>query len=543
MSLSTKQTPPPSVRQPVSFRRLAARTLPVLILLAGWSLRLHALGAKSLWYDELRQVEVAQAPIDQWGALLIQHAARPLDYLITRAILPATGPVDGPAGRAEFWLRFPDALWGLLTLAAFWPLARRWLDRRAAWAAWPMFAAAPLAVQYSQELRPYALYLLLSALSFYLLDCALGLGARRQRGQARHWAAFALVSAAGTLTHFFYAFLIGAQAVFVVGLFAAEWLRARRANWRGLLAFASGAAAGAVGLVVGFSPEHAGLYATSFLGALFAAPAEGGLVSDTGIAVHLTTSLDADFFVHGLLPFLGGGEGLALVLFVALVLLGLLAFVRRQPARLALALLWLLLAPGLVILYLQYRQQFFALRYILYALPIYLILAAAGLSALAGALAARWRPAAGPALLSLGLALLVGLQLQRVAFEYTVPKDDWRRVAEFLTRNTRPGDTLGAPDVQAFIRFYAPHQQAVIVDANDLGPHEEALANGERFWFIDSTYTLLPVAETQAWARALPNVTFQLDPAIKVIFVDPSLSQAGMLAEAQTFVVPPPSIP
>jgi hypothetical protein len=517
--------------------------LPVIILLAGWALRVHALGAKSLWYDELRQVEVAQAPLSQWEPLLIQHAARPVDYLITHDILPGAGPADGPAGRVEFWLRFPAALWSLLTLAAFWPLARRWLDQRAAWAAWAMLAAAPLAVQYSQELRPYSLYLLLGVLSCYHLDCALGLGARPKRAPALHWTAFALVSAAGTLTHFFFAFLIFAQAVFVGGLFAAGWLRSRRPNWRGSLAFAAGAAAGMGGLVVGFSPEHASSYASEFLGALVAAPATGGLVSDTGVMVHLATTLDADFFLHGVLPFFGGGEGLALVAFSALVLLGLFAFARRDPARLVMALLWLLLAPGLVIVYLQYRQQFFALRYILYALPVYLMLAAAGLSALSGALGRRWRRAGGQALYGAGLALLLFSQLQRVAFNYTVPKDDWRRVGRFLTLNARPGDTLGAPDVQAFIRFYAPHQQATIVDANDLGPHKEALANGERFWFVLSTYTLDPMGETQAWAESLPGVTFQLDPVIKVIFVDQNLSQAGMLAEAQRFVVPPQSIP
>jgi uncharacterized membrane protein len=521
------------------------RALPMIVLLAGWALRVHDLGAKSLWYDELRQIEVAQAPLAQWEPLLIQHAARPLDYLITHAILPGAGPADAPAGRAEFWLRFPAAVCGLLTLAAVWPLARRWLERPAAWAAGAMLAAAPLAVQFSQELRPYSLYLLLSVLSFYHLDCALSArpqGSRPRRAPALHWAAFALVSAAGTLTHFFFAFLIFAQAVFVSAVFAVGWLRSRRPNWRGLLAFAAGAAAGVGGLVVGFSPEHASSYASDFLRALAAAPAAGGLVSDTGVTVHLATTLDADFFLRGVLPFFGGGEGLALIAFSALVLLGLFAFARRDPARLVMALLWLLLAPGLVIVYLQYRQQFFALRYILFALPVYLMLAAAGLAILSEALS-RWRRAGGQALYGVGLALLLFFQVQRTAFNYTVPKDDWRRVGQFLTLNTRPGDTLGAPDVQAFIRFYAPHQQAVIVDANDLGPHKEALANGERFWFVVSTYTLDPMGETQSWAESLPGVTFQLDPVIKVIFVDQSLSQAEMLAEAQKFVVPPPSKP
>lgn len=535
---------------PLNWRGVASRALPVILLLAGWGLRVHALAAKSLWYDELRQVEVAQAPLSQMNDLLIEHAARPLDYLVTHALLPYTGAVDGAAGRAEFWLRFPAAVWSLLALAAFWPLARRWLDPPAAALAGALFAAAPLAVQYSQELRPYSLYLLLSVLSFYCLDCALGLGRRPQRAPALHWAAFALLSAAGTLTHFFYAFLIFAQGVFVAGWFVASWLRALRSRrgpgarfaWRGLLAFALGAAAGLCGLTIGFSPEHASSYASEFLSALVAAPSSGGLVSDTGITVRLADTLDANFFVRGVLPFFGGGEGPALIMFSALVLIGLFVLARRQPARLALALLWLLLAPGLVILYLQYRQQFFALRYILYALPIYLLLAAAGLAALSRALARGWGREAGLGLAAAGLALLVFFQLQRVAFYYAQPKDDWRRVARFLTLNARPGDMLGAPDVQAFIRFYAPRQPATIIDANDLGPHQEALDNGERFWFIDSTYTLQPLAETQDWARALPGVTFQLDPVIRVIFVDPNVSQAEMLAEAQKFVVPPPSL-
>src|SRR5262249_30656595 len=157
-----------------------------------------------------------------------------------------------------------------------------------------------------------------------------------------------------------------------------------------------------------------------------------------------------------------------------------------------------------VIVYLQYRSQFFALRYILYALPIYLLLSAAGVWSLVDWIIRNTTQArVGGALFAAATALLIVFQLQRVVFDYHVPKDDWRRLGEFLMLNTRPGDTLGAPDVQAFIRFYAPNQKAALVDANDLGPHQQALANGERFWFVDSTYTLLPVGETQQWARSL----------------------------------------
>src|SRR4029079_16108485 len=90
-----------------------------------------------------------------------------------------------------------------------------------------------------------------------------------------------------------------------------------------------------------------------------------------------------DFIFRAVLPFFGGGEGLALVLFAGLALAGLMVFARRDRARLALAALWGAARPALVIIYLIYRGQFFALRYILFALPIYLLLTAAGLGALA----------------------------------------------------------------------------------------------------------------------------------------------------------------
>jgi uncharacterized membrane protein len=514
----------------------------VLSLLGGWELRLHALGAKSLWYDELRQVEVAQHPLHQIPELLIEHAARPLDYLVTHVWLAGLGPVDASLSRAEFWLRFPAAVWGLLAVAAFLPLARRWLrplaGRRpaAAHLALALLAGAPLAVDYSQELRPYALYLLLTVLSFYAFD-------RAWSGQRRGWLLAGTILTLGTLTHFFFAMLVAAQALFVALAVAHTVLRRRPARpWRPLLGFGLGAALSLAALFVAARPAHIVLFAEQFFRALAGLPT-AGLVSDTGVVVPVSQTVNLSFLLNGLLPLFGGGAGWALVPFVGLALLGLVSLARRDPARAALAALWLLLAPALVIVYLQYRQQFFALRYILFALPIYLLLIAAGLAALAEWASRRLGPRAGTALLVCGWLLLGGLQLRAVARDYAVPKDDWRRVGAFLTANVRPGDTLGAPDVQAFIRFYAPQQPAAIVDSIARGPHEEALANGERFWFVWSDYTLVPIDATRDWVTGLPSVTLQLDPRIKLIFVHPGRTHAQMLAEAETFIIPPPSLP
>ncbi|MCC7358833.1 MAG: glycosyltransferase family 39 protein [Anaerolineales bacterium] len=516
------------------------RWLTVLLLLGGWALRLHALGAKSLWYDELRQVEVAQRPLSQMSDLLIIHAARPLDYGLTHFWLAGLGPVDTANSRAEFWLRYPAALWGLLALAAFLPLARRWLrpigrHPAAPLAALALFALAPPAVQYSQELRPYALFLLLAVLSAYALDRAWTLG------RTRDWFTLGALAVLGALTHFFFALFVAAQGVFVAVAVVAAAVR-RQPRWGDLLRFGLGAAAGGAALFVAARPAHLVLFAEQFLGALAEAPV-AGLVSDTGLSVPVTTVVNADFIFNGVLPFFGGGVGWALAPFLALAALGLAAWARQSPARAAWGALWLLLAPALVIVYLQFRQQFFALRYILFALPIYLLLVSAGLVTLAKWLERRINVRANAAALLLGVLGLGLLQFGEVRHDYGVPKDDWRRVGAFLIANVRPGDMLGAPDVQAFIRFYAPDQPAVIVDSSERGPHEQALANGERFWFVWSDYTLAPVDATRAWVSALPSVTIDLDPRIRVVFIHPGRTQAEMLAEAQGFVIPPPTRP
>lgn len=517
-----------------------ARWWAVSLLLAAFALRVHALDAKSLWYDELRQVEVAQQPLESLTPFLLLHAGRPLDYLVTHALLQSGGQ--------EFWLRTPALLWSTLAAAVLYALARRWFQARTALWALALFAASPFAVQYAQELRPYALYLLLSLLAFYTLERALAPAAPRWA-----WLALAVIAAAGSLTHFFYAFVLSAQGLYC--LLGLAW-PPRRPRWRRSLAgLAAAGLAGFAALWVAAKPEHLLLFARRFLVALGVAASGGALIAETGIPLRVNAAVNLDFFLKGLLPALGAGPGLAaLLLYNGLALLGLAALAARQRRRLVLVVLWLAVTPALVVVYLQFRQQFFALRYVLFALPGYLLLVAHGLDVVTGhrAKEARrgtqdietpawigWLRRAAPMAV---LAVLLGFGLNGIRLEYLTPKDDWRRVGAFLTANVRPGDTLGAPDVQAFIRFYAPDQPAAIVDTSARGPHEQALANGERFWFVWSDYTLLPVDDTRAWVNSLSSVTIQLDPRIKVIFVHPGRTQAEMLEEAEGFVIPAPSL-
>lgn len=523
---------------------LQRRLWLVLILLAAFAFRVHTLGAKSLWYDELRQIEVASHPLADFPSELAKHSARPLDYWLTHYLLRA--------GHQELWLRYPALLWGTLSVALMFPLARRWFDGRTALIASALMAAAPIGVQYSQELRPYALYLLFTLISFWGLERALGphppapspevctlseaersrratSGEEGREGEAGFWLLFALASIGGALTHYFYAYLLTAQALFVAGLFLFLKLR-----WPQLAAFMMSALAGYAALFVAANPLMLTLFAENFLGALVQAPVSS-LPVDT-FAAGGADKIDQAFFVKGLLPAYGGGPGAALVVFNVLAVTGLIALAFRDRRRLAISVLWLCLAPGLVILYLQYRQEFFANRYVLFALPVYLLLIARSLATLT-----RRLPFGG-ALTLAALLILLAFDFNQLEAYYRQPKDDWRRVGTFLAANVRAGDAVAAPDVQFFIRFYAPTQPGSLVDANDLGPHQEALDNAERFWFVWSDYTLVPIEETRQWVKQLPGITLELDPKVKVIFVHPGLTRAEMEAEAAQFVIPPTSV-
>src|SRR5512139_1322379 len=122
--------------------------LLALVLLA-FALRVHRLGAQSLWYDEAVTAQVASrgvAELTRWTAEDIQP---PLYYYVVAAWARILG-----AGRPSEWaLRFPSVAFGVLTVPLTWAVGRRLMGRGAGVAAAWLTALHPLYVYYSQEAR------------------------------------------------------------------------------------------------------------------------------------------------------------------------------------------------------------------------------------------------------------------------------------------------------------------------------------------------------------------------------------------------------
>jgi uncharacterized membrane protein len=174
----------------------------IFIILLAFSLRLTALDAQSLWYDEGVTAVVAQydpLTLIRWTADDIQP---PLYYLV----VSAWGQV---AGWSEWSLRFVSAAFGTLLVpllaALTYALTRR---RSAALTAALITALHPLLLYYSQEARMYSMLVVWGVVA---ANCGLRIANDElTRRDGWLWIGYALAATAALYTHYFAVFLLAA---------------------------------------------------------------------------------------------------------------------------------------------------------------------------------------------------------------------------------------------------------------------------------------------------------------------------------------------
>jgi mannosyltransferase len=169
----------------------------------GAALRFATLGVQSYWYDEA--VTVGLLEMDLGGMLREipnSESTPPLYYLLAWLWSKLFG--TGEAG-----LRSLSALFGTAAIPAAYAAARELLDRRVGLAVAGLAAVNPLLVWYSQEARTYALLMLLGTLSVLFFARVLRRAARRDL------ILWALFSALALASHYFAAFLLVPEAVWL----------------------------------------------------------------------------------------------------------------------------------------------------------------------------------------------------------------------------------------------------------------------------------------------------------------------------------------
>lgn len=458
-------------------RRLAwAATLPALALtltlaLAA-ALRFYALPRQSFWADEGNSVALATRP----AAAILAAAAADIHPPAYYLLLKLWG---GLFGLGESGARSFSALVGVLLVGALGLLGRRLGGARVGALAALLAAVHPFLIYYSQEARMYELLALCAVVAALALAELLPPRPFSPRGIALYAGAALL----GLYTH--YAFplhLIALNLFFFWAAGAADRarLRARLRGWIGLNLAAA----------LLFLP-----WLPTALRQLTLWPSPAAAL---GPAAALTETLR--LFTCGPIPCptspLIPAAGLLLL---ALALLPLLAAGRaRAGARLPL--IWLLLPLAAMLAFGIFSPVFF--KFLLIALPAFLLLAAMGLDHLWRLVPARWRISAVLPLLLILPAFL--LSLDRYYHDPAVARDDYRSIAAYLAAVAGPDDAviLAAPgQIDAFNQY--DHGPAPVYPLPRSRPPDPAATRAE----LDS------LLARQGRIYAIYWATAQADPA------------------------------
>ena len=486
--------------------------LAAIVLLAA-ALRTYHLGYKSLWLDEVTYVRSAQlGPLfGPYGYASISH---PPGYLFLMRLMGATNP-------AEWFLRLPAMLSGVVAVVAIWALGRKLLGRVEGLLAAFLLSLSPLHLEYSQEAHSYALFAALSTLMLVALVVAAGretepdrLANRRLARWLATWLGFIVASILALHVHYyaiapvalslliFPCFLLAASPGPVTSLWR------DRAKRRALLNLV-------IALVI---------VALLFLPQVISQLSGSGSTAAARASAIETGSLEREFslslatFGDTVLAFITNRtpwsvDPLFVLAVAGLWLAGLLWLLRRRPAVAVAFLLWTLL-PLPLLAWFAYQTGFsFAPRRLIFILPVFILTVAVGMTGvarLAGRLAQRLDPAraglarsaAAATLLILMLAFVVG-SLGPLNFYYRKPKQDWRTLAAILQTAVRPGDAVVIlPNAEAPLDWYYKNPAVRVISDGLTGRLDELCAGNRTVYLASASSGKQPSGDEAAFLAA-----------------------------------------
>ncbi len=474
------------------------------VVCAAVALRVVALTAKALWFDETFSVFAAGLPVGRLLAILAANEPHPpLHFLLLHAWM-------GVFGDSEAAVRAPSVIVGAGVVAVTWLFGRRLIGPGPALLAAALVVVAPSQVVSGQEARMYGLLTLGGIASWWAMWAAL------MHNRRRAWIAYVLVSAAMLYSHYYGAFVVASQGIYLLVRHTIDQAAWRR--WVYAL----------VGMFVLFLPWLPALIwqlaggRHSYLGAVRRLPITWGLFVDTLSAMTVGRPIlevlgpqDTTLQTVGSSAF--AVAGLAAATFLALVGIRSRTYTRDTKLLLLCAgVLPLVLACGLSL-----GVNVFAPRYMLFIVPPLALLIGAGVSAVP-AIGRRWSTWV---MMAMALVVVVPNAAELVSYYRQPSLDvfDWRRVSGTMAAGARPDDAIvflpGFARIPVNYYFRGPQPRlALTPDGTDvIGPGGTRmpgvvvlLEQHPRVWIL----TALPVPPSvdtliEALGRASYTVTRQ----------------------------------
>lgn len=390
-------------------RKVAVVVLAFLI--ASFGLRLFRLETQSIWWDEARNIEVAQLPLSQIAAHPGLDIHPPLYFYLLHFWIRA-------AGTTEFATRFFSVAFSLLWIAALYQLGRALAGVSLGVLVTFVATLAPLSIHEAQEARMYSLALGLATLSTYFLWSA---------WRTRRWQqllGYLATAAAGLWVHYSMGLVIAFQNLWVLGSLIRTPPGQR---WNALRAWLLAQ----VGVALLFTPQapRALQQLMTYRNPNLSPPSHADFLAQIWRFYNTELSIDPQVALPGLL-----GIGL----FLGLGSLLLFQRARRDPstrAPLLLIALWIAVSLALYWLAVQERSYFHP-RYTLLMAPAYFLL----LAYVVAELARRWLP--GGILAGVGMLAVFGVADHSYYFDARYFRDDLRGAAGYVSQVATEDDVV-----------------------------------------------------------------------------------------------------
>ncbi len=412
----------------------------VIILLCAALLRIYGIDFKSLEADEIFTIGIADPDNSLLEVLSIPLVNTPIAkpafyFLVTHLFLVLEDD--------DFLLRFPSMAFGVLGVAATYALGAALFGRKEGLVAAFLLCISPLHIRYSQWSRFYTMLITFSLLSLHFLYRGMHTGDRKS------WVGFIGTTVLNVYTHLFAFLVLLSESMF----FALAWVYGLRlsrktqrsaedrgreqspqrwisANRRSVLTLITSLT------IVGISYLPMAPHLLASLG------------GPKGLAEEAETpGLEPGLsFFRDLLAEWSAGSGLAILIFLALFVLGILVSLRNRRMEAVLALVWMSV-PFVVLFAVPIQHRFYP-RYLVFLLPIYLIVIAKGLTACAIGLAGMLERVYGekgryPWIgLAAGLASLGVLSLSSLYGYYGERTSDWKAAGTFSAEMISPGEAI-----------------------------------------------------------------------------------------------------
>ena len=430
------------------------RSAALLSLLLAFGLRLYRLGYQSIWWDEGYSIGISSKSLSDIVSTTATDIHPPFYYWLLHFWLPIVG-------KSEFSARFLSLVFGVLIVALAYRLGLRLLGHNGAFLVAFLTAISPFLITYSQETRMYTLETLLGLASVYFLAELLmrqwSPPDRQGIPSGLLWGGYELVVALALYTDYraaimlvFENLFVGAWALFGlvrgstgrpyagVGRAQEVTIHGSRNNQRAISRFILVWTLAQIVVVVLYLPWLSiairQVRGWGFVGVV-AAPSLKIMLSqlwsafNIGVPVHPSAFPPSNF-----VPYLWFGVAV-LVGFIVIALLQKREAEQGDYWKEALLLCYLVI-PLVAFLVVMRFRPFFHPRYMLFALPSYLLLLALALNAI-------WRWWRLLVALSLGVVLAgFGVGIHSYFFDPAFAKDDARSTAQFLAEEAKAEDLI-----------------------------------------------------------------------------------------------------